>query len=100
MKLLKSHPPKLNSREEHLVNAMQVLGDKTRFKIFKILLSGKEMCVTEIAEALDISVPAVSQHFRIFELVGLVGKTRYGQKICYSLKSDDPFVRNLVQIVE
>lgn len=79
---------------------MHVLGDKTRFKIFKILLSGNEMCVTEIAEALEISVPAISQHFRIFELVGMVDKTRYGQKICYSLKSDDALVRNLVQVVK
>lgn len=57
------------------------------------------MCVSEIAEALDISVPAVSQHFRIFELVGLVDKTRYGQKICYTLKSDDQLVQELVRIV-
>jgi DNA-binding transcriptional ArsR family regulator len=98
MKLLKSRPLKLNTREERLVNALQALGDKSRFKIFKILLSGREMCVTEIAEALDISVPAVSQHFRIFELVGLVEKTRYGQKICYTLKKDDSLVQSLISI--
>ncbi len=98
MKLLKSKPVKLNSHEERVVGAMQVLGDKTRFKIFKILQSGKEMCVTEIADAVGISVPAVSQHFRIFEFVGLVDKTRYGQKICYTLKKDDQLVQNLIHI--
>lgn len=100
MKLLKDHPLKLNDHEERLVNVMQLLGDQTRFKVFKLLLSGREMCVTEIAEALGVSVPAVSQHFRIFELVGLVDKQRHGQKICYSLKTDDLLVKELVRIGE
>lgn len=100
MKLLKDRPPKLNTREERLVTVMQLLGDQTRFKIFKLLLSGREMCVTEIAAALGVSVPAVSQHFRIFELVGLVDKQRYGQKICYLLKTEDRLVEELIGIVE
>lgn len=99
MKLLKKRPVKLNLHEERMVNTMDALGDKTRFKMFKILLSGKELCVSEIAEALDISVPAVSQHFRIFELVGLVVKKRDGQKVCYTLKTDDALVRELINIV-
>ncbi len=90
---------KLNIKEERLVSALHALGDKTRFKIFKIMLSSKQMCVSEIANALNISVPAVSQHFRIFELVGLVDKERYGQKICYVLKSDDTLVKELTNII-
>lgn len=78
---------------------MQALGDKTRFKMFKILLSGQEMCVSEIADTLDVSVPAISQHFRIFELVGLVSKQRDGHRICYSLKNDDEFVQELIRII-
>ena len=58
----------LTSSELKLVNAMQALGDRTRFKMFKIMQSGRQMCVSEIAAELDISTPAVSQHFRIFEL--------------------------------
>jgi DNA-binding transcriptional ArsR family regulator len=99
MKLLKSRAQKLTNREERLVSAMQLLGDPTRFKIFKLLLSGKEMCVSEIAGELDVSVSAISQHFRIFELVGLVNKKRYGQKICYVLKGDDLLAKALIRIV-
>lgn len=90
---------KIDSREARLINIMQVLGDRNRFKIFKILLSRHEMCVSEIAEALDISTSAVSQHFRIFELVGLVNKQRYGQKICYALKDDDKLVKELKSLI-
>jgi ArsR family transcriptional regulator len=99
MRLLNIRHPKLNQREERLVSAMQLLGDQTRFKIFKLLMSGKDMCVTEIAGALGVSVPAVSQHFRIFELVGLVDKQRNGQKIRYQLKTDDQLVAKLIRIV-
>lgn len=99
MKLLERRSVKLSRRDQQLVYAMQTLGDKTRFKIFKILMSGKEMCVTEIAEALHISTPAVSQHFRTFELVGLVNKDRMGQKVCYMLKGDDSLVKKLISFV-
>jgi DNA-binding transcriptional ArsR family regulator len=82
----------LSTREERITSTMQALGDSTRYKIFKLMQSGQEMCVSEIAEAIGVSVPAVSQHFRIFELVGLIDKARYGQKICYQLKDKDDFV--------
>lgn len=85
--------------EERIIYAMQLLGDKTRYKIFKILLLGNQLCVTDIAQKLNITVSAVSQHFRNFELVGLVHKERTGQKICYMLNSDDILVKNLVNIV-
>ncbi len=79
---------------------MQLLGDATRYKIFKILQSDKEFCVSEIASELEISPSAVSQHFKSFELLGLVDKQRYGQKICYALKNDDELVNELKSITK
>jgi ArsR family transcriptional regulator, arsenate/arsenite/antimonite-responsive transcriptional repressor len=90
--------PSLDSREARLVSTLQSLGDPTRFRMFKLLQGNTQMCVSEIAESLGISVPAVSQHFRIFELVGIVGKQRNGQKICYQLKYSDPLVKNLIKL--
>lgn len=99
MKIFPKKSVKLSSQEERLIFAMQLLGDKTRFKIFKLLMSHEEMCVTDIAEELGISISAVSQHFRNFEQVGLVDKERMGQKICYMLKNDDDLVAELVTVV-
>ncbi|MBI3624053.1 winged helix-turn-helix transcriptional regulator [Candidatus Saccharibacteria bacterium] len=99
MKLLERPTVKLNKREERLVSAWQSLGDKTRFKIFKLLLSKKDYCVSEIAEKVGISLPAASQHFRIFELVGLVDKVRYGQLVCYVINKNDPLVQELVKCI-
>jgi DNA-binding transcriptional ArsR family regulator len=86
---------KLKKDEKQLIQMMQALGDATRFKMYKLMRSDNMMCVSEIAEALNVSVPAVSQHFRIFELVGLVDKKRNGQKICYSLKPQDSLFTRL-----
>ncbi len=88
----------LSTSEERFIRAMQILGDKTRFKIFKLLMTNDEMCVTDIAEELDITLSAVSQHFRNFEMAGLVDKERMGQKICYMLKDDDDLVDELVEL--
>lgn len=93
-------PVNLSKSEERLVYAMQLLGDKTRFKIFKLLMAHQEMCVTDIAAELNITVSAVSQHFRNFELIGLVDKERMGQKICYMLKHDDKLVKEIVGIAQ
>lgn len=96
----KSKPANLTKNDERLVYILHTLGDKTRFKIFKILLVKKDLCVSDIAAELRISVPAVSQHFKTFELVGLVEKERMGQKICYHLKNDDKMVNQLVKIAK
>lgn len=88
MKLLQ-RSPKLTKRDERLVFSLQLLGDKTRYKLFKLLMQDSELCVTEIAEKLNVSVPAVSQHFRMYERAGIVDKKRMGQKICYMLREDD-----------
>lgn len=88
----------LSTTEQRLVHSMQLLGDSTRFKIFKLLSSKEEYCVSDIASKLGISPSAVSQHFRNFEMLGLVEKERMGQKICYVLNNDDPLVDELREL--
>ncbi len=90
----------LSQSEERLVHAMQILGDSTRFKMFKLLTSDQELCVSEIADTLNISPSAVSQHFRNFEMIGLVDKERMGQKICYVLREDDDLVSELKSVAK
>jgi predicted transcriptional regulator len=100
MKRTKQTGVELDAREERMIYAMQLLGDKTRFKIFKLLISDRNLCVTDIAAELGITVSAVSQHFRNLELVGLVNKERVGQKICYMLKREDLLVKELVSVIQ
>jgi len=88
----------LASEEKRLIHTMQLLGDKTRYAIFKLLASEEELCVSEIANRLNISPSAVSQHFRNFEILRLVEKERMGQKICYVLNEEDSLVKELKEL--
>lgn len=89
----------LSIQEKRIVHSMQLLGDSTRFKMFKLLSSNQELCVSEMASRLDISPSAVSQHFKSFEMLGLVTKQRTGQKICYVF-SDDELVMELRELTK
>jgi ArsR family transcriptional regulator len=89
----------LSASENRIVHSMQLLGDSTRFKMFKLLSSNQDLCVSEMAKQLGISPSAVSQHFKSFEILGLVTKQRTGQKICYEF-SDDELVNELRQLTK
>lgn len=78
-------PASISAQEDKLVRLMQLLGDKTRYQMFKLVASNETLCVSEIAAKLGISASAVSQHFKLFEDNELVTRTREGQRICYKL---------------
>ncbi|MCI0619552.1 metalloregulator ArsR/SmtB family transcription factor [Candidatus Wolfebacteria bacterium] len=68
----------------------RTLGNINRLKIIKILSKETVLAVSEIAEKLDISVKATSQHLIILKNVGVlesVGKAGY---VFYSLKPKPP----------
>lgn len=82
-----------------LAAMLNALSDTGRLKIFRLLAKYEDLCVTDLANVLEVSVPAASQGLRIMELSGLVKKERRGQMICYVLARDMPLVRALQRIV-
>jgi len=75
------------------------LGDLGRFRVFALLTEHEDICVTDIANILGISVPAASQQLKILEMSGLVRRERSGQIICYHLKKDNPVVKLIIKIL-
>ena len=65
----------------------KVFGDSTRVKILYVLLE-KEMSVTEIAENLKMTQPAISQQLRVLKTNGLVSYRREGKSLIYSLADE------------
>ena len=57
----------------------RALGEPRRAEILR-LVSDQELTVGEIADAFDISQPAISQHLRVLKDVGLVEERREGTK--------------------
>jgi DNA-binding transcriptional ArsR family regulator len=67
-----------------MTNAMDALGDPTRRAIFEQLAGGPK-AVGQIAEALPVSRPAVSQHLKVLKQAGLVIDRAQGTRRLYQL---------------
>jgi DNA-binding transcriptional ArsR family regulator len=63
---------------------LDALGDPTRRQVFELLRSGPRS-VRELADALPVSRPAVSQHLRVLAEAGLVTHRRDGTRHLYGL---------------
>lgn len=66
------------------LSPLDALGDPTRRKLFEQLRKGP-CSVSELAESLPISQPAVSQHLRVLREVRLVRVHKRGQQRIYSI---------------
>ena len=73
----------------------KVVGDETRMKIL-CELAVRELCVNDIAEAVEMTKSAVSPQLRMLKDEGLVKARRDGKNIFYSL--DDQHVVDLLDI--
>ena len=70
-----------------MADTFKVLSDPTRIRILA-LLAHQEMCVTCIAEALEMTHSAISHQLRIFKQARLVKFRREGKQVIYSLSDD------------
>ncbi|NLY29845.1 MAG: winged helix-turn-helix transcriptional regulator [Firmicutes bacterium] len=77
-----------------LSEIFKVLGDETRTKII-YLLSQEELCVCDLAEILEMSLPAVSHHLRLLKTMRLVKYRRDGRQVYYTL--DDDHIVNMIR---
>lgn len=70
-----------------LSELFRVLGDQTRIKII-FALSCCEMCVCDIAEAVNMTQSAVSHQLRLMRGMKLVKYRKEGKSVYYSLDDD------------
>ena len=73
----------------------KVLGDRTGLRIL-LLLQGRELCVCDLTEVLEISQLGVSQHMRRLRQAGFVNERRGDQWIYYSLNRGNSMIRLLL----
>jgi len=69
--------------------------DATRVHILS-LLAQRELCVTDIAEAVELSQSAISHQLRILKQMHLIKFRRDGKNILYSLADDH--VKTILQM--
>ena len=72
----------------------KVLGDETRMKIINAL-AHEELCVTDLAAALEMTQSAVSHQLKLLRMAHQVKARREGKSIYYSL--DDQHVIDILE---
>ncbi len=76
-----------------LAELFKVFGDSTRIRILFVLFEA-EVCVCDLAEALNMTQSAISHQLRILKQNKLVKSRREGKSIFYSLA--DNHVRSII----
>jgi DNA-binding transcriptional ArsR family regulator len=70
------------------VEFCKALADDTRQQILEMLLE-KEMCVSDIVEAFDMSQPSISHHLSILKQFNLVTSRKEGKQVFYATNHDN-----------
>ena len=80
---------------EQIAELFKGFADPTRVRILT-LLQQQERCVTDIAEALELTQSAVSHQLRILKQMHLIKFRREGKNLWYSLADDH--VKTILQM--
>lgn len=78
-----------------LAELFKIFGDSTRIRILYVLFD-HELCVSDIAELLNMSQSSVSHQLRILKDAKLIKYRRDGKSIYYSL--DDDHVYHIIEM--
>ncbi len=82
------------------VSVFKALSDPNRIRIVK-MLEGRELCVCEVREVLELSISTVSKHLSILRDADLIMDSKDGKWVNYRLneKSESGFVRSQLELV-
>jgi DNA-binding transcriptional ArsR family regulator len=83
-----------NGRATELEGLFKVLANDTRLRLLHALTRAGELCVSELAAAVDMKPQAVSNQLQRLVDRGILGSTRNGTNIHYRIV--DPCVTNLL----
>jgi len=76
-------------------NCCFIMSNPTRIKVLVTINQHRQICVSEIAEIVQISVSAVSHQLKKLESFGSVVKNKKGQEVLYSLNKKNHVVHCL-----
>ena len=71
-----------------VVQVLSLAGNDVRMKMLYLLEEENELCVCDLADILEMTIPSVSQHLRKLKDGNILQTRRSGQTIYYSLKEE------------
>lgn len=84
------------SESEQIASLFKLLGDQRRTRILYALLEAGELCVCDLAAAVEVPEASVSQALRLLRTADVVENRREGRMIYYRLA--DAHVRLLLDV--
>lgn len=89
--LIKASQKKIQLVSSSLAQLSQIMclaGNDVRLKILYLLEQESQLCVCDLSDILQMTIPAVSQHLRKLKDGYLIQSRRQGQTQFYSLKQE------------
>jgi len=82
-------PIRFNEKEiNSVVSMFKALSDPTRLRIISVLTQESSICVSDIAELLDMSISRVSHHLSMLEKMGFTRHKQDGKQVYYTIDDD------------
>ncbi len=81
---------------EYIADLFKGFADPTRVHILSLLMAKGELCVTEIAETVELTQSAISHQLRLLKQMHLIKFRRDGKNVLYSLA--DEHVKTILQM--
>ena len=79
--------PLVKRSDQQAAAALKALGEPRRVEILRLLQDGPR-AVGELAEQVDVSQQAVSQHLAVLDQAGLVEARKVGTRSLYAIRPD------------
>lgn len=68
----------------------KALADQTRLRLLLLLANGRELCVCELTQALELAQPKISRHLAILRETGVLQDRKAGLWVYYCLHPELP----------
>ncbi len=95
----KGNPNSDKANPTQLAKQFAALADKSRLTIMQLIINQPEVCVSELADQLDMSVSGAWQHLKILESAGLITEYKLGRKTCHKL-TDNPQNQPIIELIK
>lgn len=89
----------LTKQDDRLPIVFAALSDAHRCAMFRSIIQHKELCVSDIAHALGISMSLASQHLKILEITKLVFRERKGRSVYFHPNTQDHLVSSIIKAI-
>ena len=73
---------------DSVIDIFRALSDHSRVRIISALTRGESLCVSDLAESLDMPISRVSHHLSTLKMLGFVRSMQKGKQVFYSIEDE------------